>query len=161
MSMNDPNMLIWAALAAALLVVLLLWLMLGRRRNLARPPLSDSKETDGPSLLPATEDEAAPEAYPEQTPASPFLGAPDGQPDDLRQIKGIGPKLVARLNELGVYHFRQIAEWTPEQLAEVDRQLGNFQGRPERDQWQSQARLLTSGDIKAYERLHGKLGPGA
>lgn len=89
---------------------------------------------------------------------SPFLAEPDGEPDNLRQIKGIGPKLAARLQELGVFHFRQIADWSPEQLVIVDTQLGNFQGRPERDQWQSQARLLADQDIKAYEKLHGKLG---
>lgn len=92
---------------------------------------------------------------------SPFLAAPDGEVDDLMRIKGIGPKLSARLAELGVFHFAQIAGWTPEQLALVDSQLGTFQGRPERDQWQSQAALLAAGDIKAYERVHGKLGPAA
>lgn len=89
----------------------------------------------------------------------PFLSAPDGEPDNLRQIKGIGPKLAERLHELGVYHFRQIADWTPDQLATVDAQLGKFAGRPERDQWQAQARLLADGDIKTYEKLHGKLLP--
>jgi predicted flap endonuclease-1-like 5' DNA nuclease len=93
--------------------------------------------------------------------ATPFLAAPDGPPDDLMRIKGIGPKLAARLAELGVFHYAQIAAWTPAQLAEVDSRLGNFQGRPARDQWQSQAALLAAGDIKAYERVHGKLGPAA
>ncbi len=92
---------------------------------------------------------------------SPFLAAPDGAADDLSKIKGIGPKLSALLAELGVFHYAQIASWTPEQLAMVDAQLGNFAGRPERDQWQSQARLLAAGDIKAYERAHGKMGPAA
>lgn len=92
---------------------------------------------------------------------SPFLAAPDGAADDLSKIKGIGPKLSALLAELGVFHYAQIASWTPEQLAMVDAQLGNFAGRPERDQWQSQARLLAAGDIKAYESAHGKMGPAA
>lgn len=90
---------------------------------------------------------------------SPFLDAADGPADDLGRIKGIGPKIAARLQELGVFHYRQIAAWTPGQLAVVDLQLGNFQGRPERDQWQAQARLLADGDLKAFERTHGKLGP--
>ncbi len=102
---------------------------------------------------------AAPE--PAAAALTPFLATPDGAPDDLGRIKGIGPKLSARLNELGVFHYRQIAQWTPEQLAAVDAQLGNFQGRPQRDQWQSQAALLASGDVKGYERVHGKLGPAA
>ncbi len=92
---------------------------------------------------------------------TPFLAEAEGEADDLSRIKGIGPKLSARLAALGVFHFRQIADWTPEQLAAVDAQLGTFKGRPERDQWQSQARLLAAGDVKAYERQHGKLGPQA
>lgn len=92
---------------------------------------------------------------------SPFLPAPDGAADDLSRIKGIGPKLSARLAELGVFHYAQIAGWTPDQLALVDAQLGSFAGRPARDQWQSQARLLAAGDLKAYERAHGKIGPAA
>ncbi len=114
----------------------------------------------------ATETPAPPEAapLPETPPAytpSPFLAAPEGQPDDLGRIKGLGPKLQARLQELGVFHYRKIAQWTPAQLALVDAELGQFQGRPERDQWQAQAALLASGDVKAYERAHGKLGGGA
>ena len=93
--------------------------------------------------------------------SSPFLSEPISEPDDLGQIKGIGPKMQTLLKELGVFHYSQIAEWTPVQLAAVDAKLGQFQGRPERDQWQSQARLLASGDRKAYERVHGKLGPDA
>lgn len=105
--------------------------------------------------------DVAPVAGAPSSAPSPFLPAPEGGGDDLSRIKGIGPKLSALLAELGVYHYTQIAAWTPEQLAMVDSKLGNFAGRPERDQWQSQARLLAAGDVKAYERAHGKLEPGA
>ncbi len=131
--------------AAALLVALVLL----RSRRAGAPAEPDA----------AASPAAAAAAPPEEVP-SPFLPAPEGEPDDLRQIKGIGPKLEARLRELGVFHFRQIAAWTPEQLALVDAELGQFQGRPERDQWQSQARFLAAGDVKGYEAAHGKLGPG-
>lgn len=109
---------------------------------------------------PAPVEPAPPAAPAEAAPESPFLAAPQGPADDLSKIKGIGPKLSARLAELGVFHYAQIAGWTPSQLALVDAQLGTFQGRPARDQWQSQARLLASGDVKAYERAHGKLEAG-
>jgi predicted flap endonuclease-1-like 5' DNA nuclease len=114
-------------------------------------PIPPAGAPEQPLAAPASTAEAA------AATASPFLPAPDGPADDLSRIKGIGPKLSARLAELGVFHYAQIADWAPEQLAAVDAQLGNFQGRPERDQWQSQARLLASGDVKAYERAHGKL----
>jgi predicted flap endonuclease-1-like 5' DNA nuclease len=119
----------------------------------AAPPPTAVAPSAAPKVPPAPP--AAEVVVP--TAASPFLAAPEGEPDDLGRIKGIGPKLSARLRELGVFHYAQIANWTPEQMAAVDAELGNFSGRPERDQWQSQARLLASGDLKAYERAHGKL----
>jgi predicted flap endonuclease-1-like 5' DNA nuclease len=85
----------------------------------------------------------------------------DGPPDDLRQIKGIGPKLAAMLGEMGITRFSQIAAMSEADLAALDARLGAFQGRPARDRWQEQARLLADGDRKGFERLHGKLGPGA
>jgi predicted flap endonuclease-1-like 5' DNA nuclease len=128
-----------------------LYVAVGAKRLEARRNARVAAEATAPPAGPELSAPAVP---------SPFLAAPDGPADDLMAIKGIGPKLAARLAELGVFHYRQIAGWTPAQLAKVDAELGAFQGRPERDQWQSQARLLAAGDIKAYERAHGKLGPG-
>lgn len=89
--------------------------------------------------------------------ASSFLAAPDGAPDDLRQIKGIGPKLNELLNGLGVFHFRQIAAWTGEQIAEVDSHLANFKGRIVKDRWVDQARYLAAGDIAGFEAEFGSI----
>ncbi|MEZ5742977.1 MAG: hypothetical protein R3D89_04425 [Sphingomonadaceae bacterium] len=82
---------------------------------------------------------------------------PDAEGDDLRRIKGVGPKLVTLLNSLGVTRFEQIANWTEEDLARVDAELGAFEGRPQRDSWIEQAKLLSSGDTAAYEAKFGKL----
>ena len=68
-----------------------------------------------------------------------------GQPDDLKRIKGVGPKLEGVLNGLGVFHFDQIAGWTEAEIAWVDDRL-NFKGRIERDDWIGQARRLMSGE---------------
>ncbi len=65
--------------------------------------------------------------------------------DDLKEIKGVGPKLEALLNTLGFYHFDQIADWTEAELAWVDDNLEGFKGRASRDGWIGQARTLTSG----------------
>ena len=77
--------------------------------------------------------------------------------DDLTRIKGLGPKLSARLGELGVTSFAQIAGWSAEDLAEVDAQLGAFAGRPQRDGWVEQAGFLARGDVSGYEAKFGKL----
>lgn len=90
--------------------------------------------------------------------ASPFLAAPQGEIDDFRRLKGVGPKLNALLGELGVYHYHQIAAWTDGHVAIVDERLGSFKGRIERDRWREQARLLAEGRFDEFEE---KFGSGA
>lgn len=72
------------------------------------------------------------------------LSAPDGTKDDLKLISGVGPKLEGVLNDLGIFHFWQIAKWTEREVAWVDDYL-SFKGRIERDQWIEQAKTLASG----------------
>lgn len=81
---------------------------------------------------------------------------PEGS-DDLTKLKGVGPKLAAQLNELGVTSFSQIAKWDDAEIDRIDAQLGRFKGRIRRDDWVSQAKLLESGDTAAYEARFGKL----
>jgi predicted flap endonuclease-1-like 5' DNA nuclease len=78
---------------------------------------------------------------PKASPVPAFLNKPNGKADDLTAIKGIGPKLSATLNELGVFHYAQIAQWTPEQCDWVDDKLA-FRGRVQREGWVEQAREL-------------------
>jgi large subunit ribosomal protein L21 len=75
------------------------------------------------------------------------LDGPNGEADDLKKISGVGPKLEEKLNSLGIYHYSQIAEFTPENMAYVDETL-NFKGRIERDDWISQAKALMAGDTE-------------
>jgi predicted flap endonuclease-1-like 5' DNA nuclease len=71
------------------------------------------------------------------------LSTPQGNADDLTRIKGIGPKLSALLNELGIYHFKQIANWSQPEAAWVDEFLA-FKGRVSRENWIEQARTFSS-----------------
>jgi len=71
------------------------------------------------------------------------LRAPDGQADDLTQIKGIGPKRSQQLNALGIYHFSQIAAWSEAETLWVEAYLAS-PGRVARDDWVQQARLLSA-----------------
>ena len=77
--------------------------------------------------------------------------------DDLRQIKGVGPKLEQVLNSLGVTSYAQIAAWDDSEIDRIDARLGTFQGRIRRDDWPAQARLLAAGDKAAFEQRFGKL----
>ena len=67
--------------------------------------------------------------------------------DDLKLIKGVGPKLEKLLNTLGFYHFDQIAKWSAGELSWVDENLEGFKGRASRDEWVSQADTLAKGEI--------------
>ncbi|MBJ7445220.1 MAG: hypothetical protein JHD32_13130, partial [Sphingobium sp.] len=46
---------------------------------------------------------------------------------------------------------------TDTDLAAIDSRLGNFKGRPVRDQWIDQAKYLAAGDIAGFEAKYGKL----
>ncbi len=67
-------------------------------------------------------------------------------PDDLKHIKGVGPKLEKKLNDLGVFHFDQIADWSPDEVQWMDENLVGFKGRVSRDGWVEQARKLAAGE---------------
>ncbi len=67
-----------------------------------------------------------------------LLKGPKGDKDDLKKISGVGPKLEGVLNEIGVFHFWQVAEWGPTEIEYMDDRL-SFKGRIERDDWIKQA----------------------
>lgn len=66
------------------------------------------------------------------------------QPDDLKAISGIGPKLEKTLNGLGIWTYAQIAALGAAEIAWLDEKLG-FAGRIGRDDWIGQARRLSAG----------------
>jgi len=75
---------------------------------------------------------------------APLFETPEGEPDDLKKISGVGPVLEGKLHALGITKFEQVAAFTPEQIAMVDDRL-SFKGRIERDNWLSQAAELAKG----------------
>ena len=73
-----------------------------------------------------------------------FLDTPEGTPDDLKKILGIGPVLEEKLNDMGVYHYHQVAAFTDSDIENINTHL-NFPGRIERDEWIPQAKELMEG----------------
>lgn len=78
--------------------------------------------------------------------------AREGGPDDLKLIKGVGPKLEQLLHSMGFYHFDQIAAWGPREVAWVDQNLEGFKGRVSRDDWVSQAQTLADGGTTEFSK---------
>lgn len=79
--------------------------------------------------------------------------------DDLQRLKGVGPKFVARLAELGVTRFEQLATMSEAELAMLDERMGPFRGRLSRDRVAEQAAYLARGDADGFEEKFGKLTP--
>ncbi len=94
-----------------------------------------------PAPAPQTAPAPEPEAPEEGAQPALLTEARGGKADDLKKIKGVGPKLEAALNRLGIFHYDQIANWSAADAAWVDDRLG-FKGRITRDGWIDQARSL-------------------
>lgn len=71
--------------------------------------------------------------------------------DDLKMLKGVGPKLEETLNAMGFWHFDQIAKWTAEEIEWVDDNL-KFKGRIARDGWVDQAKILAAGGSTEFSK---------
>lgn len=69
-------------------------------------------------------------------------GPTDGAPDDLKKIKGIGPKFERDLNGKGIYYFRQIGAWKAKDIKMVEELIDSIPGRIQRDEWVKQGKAL-------------------
>lgn len=63
--------------------------------------------------------------------------------DDLKQINGLGALDESTLNNLGFFHFDQIASWNEHEVLWMESHVF-ARGRIGREEWQSQARALAA-----------------
>ena len=100
----------------------------------APAPIKLAEQPVQPARLPGDEDKPV------------LLSQPKGDAaDDLKLIWGVGPKLEKMLNDMGIWHFDQVASWTLKELAWVDERLEGFKGRAKRDDWVDQSKKLATG----------------
>lgn len=161
-------------LIALLVIIGIVFLLSGRSKPAEPPAPVDVRPVAAPVAAPAVvpvEPVAAPPVEPiavepeplmappapQPIPTSPAVAAPVDGADDLLRLKGVGPKLSGLLTELGVTRYAQIAGWNEADIAAIDARLGNFKGRPVRDQWVDQAKYLAAGDIAGFEAKYGKI----
>jgi NADH-quinone oxidoreductase subunit E len=78
--------------------------------------------------------------------------------DDLKLIKGVGPKMETMLNGLGFWHWDQVAKWGRAEVAWVDDNLEGFKGRVSRDNWVKQAKKLAAGGQTEFSKRAHKDG---
>ena len=120
----------------------------------APAPVSSPVATPAQSaaVVAETKTEAASEGAEMGTKPAALSAPRGGAADDLKQIKGVGPKLEELCNELGFYHFDQIAGWTAAEVAWVDENLKGFKGRVSRDNWVEQAKTLAAGGETEFSK---------
>ncbi len=82
------------------------------------------------------------EAPPAEARPSALLDAAPAEIDDLKRIKGVGPKVEAQLNALGVWRLDQLAAFTEADLVWLDANITSVRSSPVRDDWAGQARAL-------------------
>lgn len=85
---------------------------------------------------------AAPKPARAKPAPAPKAAKPSPLPDDLKKIRGIGPRLEAGLNSHGVYRYAQIAKWSKKTIRNLDADL-SLRGRIDREQWVEQAKALS------------------
>ena len=101
-------------------------ILTGGKKPSAKKPAA---KTQKPKAEPAAEAEA------------PAFTRPDGEPDDLKKLPGVGPATEKKLNALGVTQYAQIAAFTAEEIEQVDAAL-NLKGKIEQDDWPALAKEL-------------------
>jgi predicted flap endonuclease-1-like 5' DNA nuclease len=144
------------------------------RAEVAAPPPRPRLQAPAPPVVkalppapapPPIEEVVPPRVVDEERPAAPPATADNvvamrpaglsrprgGVPDNLTRIRGVGERNEARLNSLGIYHFGQIAAWTPGEVRWIGQYLA-FPERIERDDWVGQAMILASGGDTGFEK---------
>lgn len=157
----------WPAILIAVVVLIILAILLLRPRQRVeltqqdgpvRPHMQSRKEHEDRGI--AAEAAAAVGDVSGQifnAPVHENLPGASGPPDDLTQLKGVGPKFARLLNDLGITRFEQLARLSEGDLDRLDQHLGAFKGRLERDQVPLQAEYLARGDEDGFEQRFGKL----
>ena len=80
-----------------------------------------------------------------------LTAARNGQKDKLTRIRGVGVKMDDALNDIGIFHFDQIASWTDENVEWIENNIA-FPGRVKREQWVAQAKILASGKATGFSK---------
>ncbi len=74
-----------------------------------------------------------------------------GRADNLKDIKGIGLTIETLLNNLGIYHYDQIASWDQDNINWIEKEL-DFKGRIDREEWVSQAKILSTSILTKHNK---------
>lgn len=142
----------------------------GKAANSAAKPASKPKAKAAPKVAkaPVPKATAKPKSTAAASPAVAATGAGKkprtmkaprkSGADDLKLIKGVGPKMESLLHTLGFFHFDQVSKWSADEVSWVDQNLEGFKGRVSRDGWVDQAKSLAAGEETEFSQRAKKDG---
>ena len=135
----------WSVAVILLLVFVLWWLLSyqGSREDLHQTATHDHDDHPPTSHRPE---------------ASPPAAAAPAQPDDLKKLEGIGPKVAGLLNQAGILTFAQLAETPVSRLQDILESAGYRYMDP--TSWPQQAALAAAGDWEGLHKLQDELSGG-
>ena len=117
---------------------------------------SEPETASAPEAEVQTEPEEAPEPDAEPEPEAAPAAPP--QPDDLKKIEGIGPKVSGLLNENGIITYAQLADTPVEKLQQILDDAKLQMMHP--GSWPEQAQLAAEGNWDALQELQDNLKGG-
>ncbi|MDO5613193.1 MAG: hypothetical protein Q4G14_08130 [Paracoccus sp. (in: a-proteobacteria)] len=120
------------------------------RLTKAKKPKKDKDDKKKSKAKKARKDKAAKDEKPAK--AKKAKKAKPVPAEDLKQIKGVGPKLENLLNDHGVTRFEQIAGWDDAQIDRFAALIGRMGARVRADDWVGQARLLAAGEQTEFSQ---------
>lgn len=112
------------------------------------PPAAEPEPKPAPKAEPKPEPKSEQKAAPAAAPPERFTEGPPATVDDLRRLRGVGPKMEEKLHDSGIYQYAQIARLDEAGLRWLGEQLTISPDRIARDDWVSQAREL-------HREVHG------
>ncbi len=143
---------VWVIVLILLIIILLFWWGL-TRNNIPAETAVDDHASDNDH----TEDTHEAEVV--RTETVPETAVTPPEPDDLKKIEGIGPKISSILADNDIITFDQLANTTVDDLDRIVRQeAGITIANP--TSWPAQAQLAAVGDWQALETLQDKLIAG-
>ena len=143
----------WLILVIFLVIVFIVaWAML-RNTDDSGADIEAAEHVEDETPVEEAEVEEAVEVEPEPEPE------PESEePDDLKKIEGVGPKVAGLLNENGILTFAQLAEADVDKLNEMLEAASLQMMDPAT--WPEQAKLAAGGDWDALQKLQDELSGG-
>jgi predicted flap endonuclease-1-like 5' DNA nuclease len=143
------------AFSAILLLAWLLWWLWQRSEREAEAPIIELKAEAPP---PATEPPVAEAKIEAETTPEPL---PPMEPDDLKRIEGIGPKISSVLQAAGIATFAHLAATEVTRIEQIlEEESPRLRTLADPTTWPEQAKLAAAGDWQGLEALKSELKGG-